>query len=353
MPVAARRLLLAAAMLAVLLAGLATGGRWVREWVEDRLRPAATAPANPVLVNISQGLSTAQVAEMLQSRGLIRDARVFRYYVRFLRMDSQLQGGEYELSADMSPDQIVRKIASGQVVVRTFTVPEGLTVTQIAERLAEQHLVDRERFLEVAGASSLADRYLPDRTAVPVPLEGYLFPSTYQYKPGISEAAILGLMFRGFEKVWTPEFTRRAQELQLTVHQVVTLASIIEKEARVPEERPIISGVYHNRLSIEMKLDADPTVHYALGKPAAEPLLYADLEVESPFNTYRVAGLPPGPIAAPGAAAIEAALYPEKHDYWYFVAKADGSGGHYFATTLAEQESNIARAEANQAARNK
>lgn len=347
MPEVARRsrkaALLVPLVLLVLLLGAAAGAQ---RYVLAGLQPADSG-AGDTTVEIPAGASTREVGVLLQQQHLIRDAVIFRYYARYRKLDAQIKPGEYQLSAAMTPDQILAKLAQGEVVVHRFTIPEGLTVPEIADRLAAQGVVDKQQFLDAAAKSHLADGYLPKDLQVQQPLEGYLFPSTYEYKPGVTPEEILQLMFATWEKLWTPEWRAQAEAEHLTVHQVMTLASIIEKEAQVATERPVISGVYANRLAIGMKLDADPTVRYALGKPPGENLLYKDLDVESPYNTYRNPGLPPGPIAAPGKASIEAALSPQKHDYWYFVARADGSGEHYFARTLEEQEANIAKSEAN------
>lgn len=325
-----------------------TGVLNARAWVMERLLAPNPAASENLLVEIPSGSSTFEIADLLHRRGLVKDPVVFRYYARFRKLDARIQGGLYTLSAAMTPEQILQKMANGEVVVRRFTVPEGLTVAETANHLGKAGVVDPETFVRLASASRLAEAYLPKGVELQHPLEGYLFPSTYDYKPGIREEEVLRLMFTRFEQVWTPQMRGRAAELKLTIHQVITLASIIEKEARVAKERPVIAGVYHNRMRVGMKLDADPTVRYALNKPPTEPLLYKDLEVESPYNTYRVATLPPGPIAAPGESAIKAALYPDKHDLWYFVAKADGTGEHYFAETLQQHDENTAKAEANQ-----
>ncbi len=338
---------IAALTLVVLLALLAAGAVYARNWVESRLLAPNPAATDSVLVEITPGLTTADVANLLQRKGLIRHAIVFRYYARYLQMDSQLQGGRYELSAAMTPQQILKTLAEGLVQVRRFTVPEGLTLEELADSLVAQGIVsNRARFLSTAAASNLANKYMSDHKPAH-PLEGYLFPSTYDYHPGITDPEIIAMMFRRFEQIWTPELLKKAKDMDLTVHEVVTLASIIEEEAQQRKESPRIAGVYQNRLAIGMKLDADPTIRYALKKPYSEPLLFVDLEFESPYNTYRNAGLPPGPISAPGESSIKAALNPEKHDYWYFVAKADGSGEHYFSNTLDEHENLTLRAADN------
>ncbi|HYG57182.1 MAG TPA: endolytic transglycosylase MltG [Symbiobacteriaceae bacterium] len=332
----------------IMLALLAIAGGAARQWLTSMLQPVNAGAVQPIVIEIPAGASTRAVADLLAGQHLVKDAVFFRYYARYLQLDSRIHSGEYELSQAMTPMQILEKITRGEVVVRRFTVREGLTVEETAGLLASLYIIDKERFLQLAAESKLADPYLPQEPeAREQPLEGYLFPSTYDYKRGVTEEEIIEMMFSAWEQNFTPELRQRAAELNMTVHEVMALASIIEKEAQVAAERPVISGVYHNRLNIGMKLDADPTVRYAAKKPVDEDLLLADLDVESPYNTYRNAGLPPGPIAAPGLASIKAALYPESHDYWYFVAKADGSGEHYFATTLAEQDENIGRAREN------
>lgn len=337
---------LARVLLPLLLLGFAAFGA-VR-WVEDKLQAAEPAARETVTITVPPGSSTRAVADLLVEQKLIKDATVFRFYVRYRKMDAQLKPGEYQLSAAMTVDQIMQKLIRGEVVVYRFTVPEGLTVEQIADVLTERKVVDREAFLKAAARTELVKSYLPEGGELAQPLEGYLFPDTYEYKPGASADEIVAQMFARWQQVFTPELHERAKELGLSVHEVMTLASIIEKEAQVAKERSVIAGVYHNRLEIGMKLDADPTVRYALKKPPKEELLYADLEVESPYNTYRNAGLPPGPIAAPGEASIKAALHPEEHDFWYFVARADGTGEHFFAADLDEQTRNIERARENQ-----
>lgn len=329
----------------LVLAGLAlTSGRG---WLEGQLQPVRPGATDLVVYELAAGASTLDVAESLHARELIKSPAVFRYYARYLGLDSQLKPGQYQLSPGMTPEQILRKLARGEVIVYRFTVPEGLTVKEMAKLLAEKKLVDHDRFLEAAASLNLAQEYVPPDGKLEQPLEGYLFPDTYEYKPGIKEEEILALMFGHFKQLFTPEMRQRAEELGMTVHQVVTLASIVEKEAQVAEERPVIAGVYHNRLKVGMKLDADPSVLYGLGKAPYETLLYKDLEVDTPYNTYMNPGLPPGPIAAPGLAALKATLYPTEHDFWFFVAKGDGSGEHYFAETYDEHMENIAKSDEN------
>ncbi len=295
------------------------------------LRPASPGLAAPKIVDIPQGATTANVAEILRSEGLIRNAFLFRVLAEYRGVDGKIRAGEYEISPAMSPVEILRHLVSGPVLTHPFTVREGLTVGQIAEFLAKSGIADRDSFLQAARDPALVRAVTPVDAHVREPLEGYLFPETYRIRKGTTEQEIVAIMIQRFREVWSDEFQARARELGMSTHQVVTLASIIEKEAMVDAERPLISGVFHNRLKMGMKLDADPTVRYALGKWNGAVTI-ADTRVASPYNTYRNAGLPPGPIASPGLASIRAALYPAETKYLYFVAKNDGT--HHFSVTL-------------------
>jgi len=343
-----RRLLLGLAALGV--AGALTAG-FGYGWTRGRLAPAGPSQGSVRTVVIPPGATTREVAELLHGAGLIRDPVVFRLYARFRGLDGRIQSGEYELSAGMSAEQILDQLVRGQVVERSITIPEGLTVAEVAQRLGEAGVVDPEEFLAAVAASTAADAWVPRDAPVRVRLEGYLFPATYRYRRGVTGTDLVAMMVERFRQVWTPEYEERARELGLTVHQVVTLASIVEEEAQVPEERPIIAGVYLNRLRLGMKLDADPTVRYALQKPPDQDLTLSDLQVDDPYNTYRYPGLPPGPICNPGEASIRAVLFPAEHDYLYFVARGDGSGRHRFSRTLEEHWQAMAEAKRERAAR--
>jgi len=286
------------------------------------MAPVSSGPAAPRVIEIPEGATVRQVADLLQSNGLIRNAFFFRILAEYRGLSGKVRAGEYELSPAMSPSSILNHLVNGPILTHPFTIPEGLTVRQIAETLAAKGIVDRDEFLAAARDPGVQ---------VKEPLEGYLFPDTYRVRKGTSEGDIVQLMVSRFREVFDEGLRRRAEELGMTVHQVVTLASIIEKEAVVEYERPLISGVFHNRLKMGMKLDADPTVRYALDKFQG-PVTFRDTKSPSPYNTYMQPGLPPGPIACPGLASIRAALYPAEVKYLYFVAKNDGT--HYFSTTL-------------------
>jgi UPF0755 protein len=288
---------------------------------------------DPVVVSIPPGATTAEIGSILQDAGLVKSGFLFRVLVELRGHDGQLRAGEYELPPGSSLNELVRRLVRGHVVTYPFTVPEGLTVEQIAALAEQRGLADRDRFLAAVRNANLVRDFLPEGADCREPLEGYLFPDTYNLPRGATEELVVRAMISRFAQVFDDELRARARDLGLTVHQVATLASIIEREAMVDDERPLISGVYHNRLRVGMRLHADPTVLYALGRTGG-PLLYRDLDVDSPYNTYRYAGLPPGPISNFGRASLLAALYPAETEYFYFVARNDGT--HDFSVTYSE-----------------
>ncbi len=300
------------------------------------LSPVAVAPVPDVVVNIPPGASTGRVAGILLENQLIRDSRAFVLYARYTGLEKQLKAGEFALNASQGIPDIIKHLVSGQQVTYPFTIPEGLTLVQIAELLAARDLVDRDVFLQVAAETDWNFPFLQDAPQGLNRLEGYLFPDTYRIPRGYTEKQIIGMMLKRFEQVMA-SFGDRPSQLGMTIHQVVTLASIIEREAKLAKEKPIVSAVFHNRLQKKMRLESCATVQYILGEPKAV-LTYKDLEIQSPYNTYRNTGLPPGPIAAPGRGSLEAALYPADVDYLFFVVKPDGS--HAFSRTLAEHNKN-------------
>jgi UPF0755 protein len=293
-------------------------------------------------INIPFNSSTAQVAAILEQEGIIKSGLIFRFYAQYKGYDQKLQAGSYLLSSGMTLEEILNKLQQGVVWEKgiRFTIPEGFTVEQIAARLEKEGLVEKEAFLNMCleyRQEPLFDFLEAVPAGVKYLLEGYLFPDTYEIRQGITPEEITGVMLRRFDEVFDETFRLRAAELGLSVHEVVTIASLVEKEARVPEERPLISAVFHNRLRSESMpfLQSCATVQYVLGE--TRPVLtYQDLEIDSPYNTYLYPNLPPGPIASPGREALEAALYPAAVNYLYFVYKEDGSGEHYFSTTLQE-----------------
>ncbi len=284
-----------------------------------------------VRVLVPPGASLSAAAESLAVHGVISSARMFRVYATVRGSDRHLRAGTYLLRRDASWADLLDALVSGRGLVYTVTVPEGWELRQIIPALASHVGVPAES-LEVA----VRDTVLLHRLDVPTPtLEGYLFPETYVFPDGASARDIVHTMVAEFERRWKPEWNDRLATLNMSRHGIITLASIIEKEARLPEERPVISAVYQNRLRLGMPLQADPTVQFALGHHVAR-VRTRDLAAKSGYNTYLAPGLPPGPIASPGSASIEAALFPASVKYLYFVAHPDGH--HEFRRTFREHQ---------------
>lgn len=282
---------------------------------------------------VAQGSSAADIAQGLYDAGLIKSPMLFRLYIKSEGIGNELKAGDYTFSGIITFDSIKNELltgVSGEDV--SVTIPEGLTVKETAQIFAEKGLVDADTFMDFTQNGDFLYDYLPAK-GTENRLEGYLFPDTYRIGKGWTEKEIVNTLLAQFDKVWTDEFQKKADELAMTQAEVITLASIIEKEAKVKEDRPLISSVFHNRLDTGMMLQSCATVQFILGEPK-NPLLYKDLEIPSPYNTYLNAGLPPGPIASPGKASLEAALFYDDTDYYYFLAKPDGS--HYFSKTLEE-----------------
>jgi len=284
-----------------------------------------------VRVTIPSGANMRIAGDSLAKAGVIHYARLFRVYASLRHRDRQIRSGTYLLHRDAGWAFILDALRAGKGIVHVVTIPEGFSLFQI-EPLVASKLGQPVDSVEAA----VRDTALLRRLDIPTPtLEGYLFPDTYVFEEHTSAASAIDAMVRRFEQVWKPEWTARLDSIHLSRNDVMALASIVEKEARLPEERPVIAAVYLNRMRDGMLLQADPTVQYALGKHVAR-VFYKDLEVESPYNTYKHKGLPPGPIASPGKPSIEAALYPANVPYEYFVAFPDGH--HEFRRDLAGHE---------------
>ncbi|PID55862.1 aminodeoxychorismate lyase [candidate division KSB3 bacterium] len=282
------------------------------------------------IVLIEPGTSLRRTAEILQAASVLRDKNLFMILAHFYRDGKSIKAGEYQFTTSMRPVEVLEKLQDGKVFVRSFTIPEGYTCRQIAEQLAEQGFGSKDRYLALAFDKNFAAELGIEAET----LEGYLFPDTYHVVRGMDEKAVLQKMVQELlQKIVTADLRREMDARGRTLHETLTLASIIEKEARVAEERELISAVYTNRLRIGMKLDSDPTVIYGL-KNFDGNLTKADLKKETPYNTYRRRGLPPGPIANPGKASILAALRPADVKYLYFVARNDGT--HKFSTRYNE-----------------
>jgi len=287
------------------------------------IREIAIAPETPL----------REIARQLYDAGLIRSPYFFRLYLRLTDRDRQLKAGNYRLVTGVSVPVLTERLCAGENSYIAVTIPEGFTMEQIAGTLQQKGLIDADKFWEAAEKEEFAYDFLNEAVPARNRLEGFLFPDTYYISRGMSEKDIIEMMLKRFAQVLTPEVRERLAEENLTVQEMVTLASMVEKEARHPEEQPLIAGVMLNRLQAGMPLQVDATVLYALGEHR-ERVYYRDLEVDSPYNTYRYRGLPPGPIASPGEGAIRAVLYPASHNYLYYVARPDGF--HIFSATLEE-----------------
>ena len=291
----------------------------------------STPSGPPVRFTVPAGSGLSAVADTLEAREIVGSAGRFKLYARGKGAATRIQPGVYEVRRGTPWAEILRKLSTGDVVRTRVVIPEGWTVQQIAPRLAQAAGVPADSALRLLqGTDAARRRKVPGPT-----LEGYLYPATYVFPLGTPVDRMVDAMVGRYRSVWTPALRARAQALGMDEREVVTLASIVEREAKVWSQRPTIAAVYHNRLRIGMRLQADPTVQYALGGNRAR-LLYRDIDsvADSPYNTYRRAGLPPGPIASPSAGAIQATLQPAAGDWLYFVARPNGT--HVFTRTLAE-----------------
>lgn len=286
----------------------------------------------PIEVVIPPAASTSDVAEILKGHDLIRDKSVFVIYCRLRGVDQKLKAGTYGFSKSQSVQDLVDDLVKGRVITQVFTVPEGYDLAQIGQLLAEKGICGYDEYKQ-ALTGEYNYSFMKDIPARDNRLEGFLFPDTYQVPRGITAREVVDMMLARFDQVWKTRFESSARQQGRTVYEVVTLASLVEKEAKIDEERPIIAGVLENRLRKGMLLQVDATVLYGLGQHKQQ-VTYEDLKVDSPYNTYRYPGLPPGPIASPGAASIEAVLNPARHDYYYYVYVGDGR--HYFSRTYEE-----------------
>ncbi len=293
------------------------------------------AQANKIqkIIEIPSGANLRTVAQLLVDKGVIKDPTYFIVAGKLTGVERSIKPGEYEINTRMRPLQILDFLKKGIVYEHEVVIPEGYTVRQIAQLLEDKQLADKKAFIQL----SRDPEFVHSLEIQADNLEGYLFPSTYRIAKKTAPEEIIRMMVRAFQEVYTHELEERAQQLHLTQHEVVILASIIEKETSVDEERPVVSAVFHNRLRRHIPLQSDPTVIYALPNFDGN-LKRVHLRMNSPYNTYRYSGLPPGPIANPGKASIYAALYPASADYLFFVSRNDGT--HYFSRSL--QEHNLA-----------
>jgi UPF0755 protein len=317
----------------VLILGAAGAGGYLL-WT--RMHQPFQAFAGEQFVEIPTGAGTRAIARALADAGVVPDTWTFRAAVRWSGRGQALQAGEYRFVDAASPIEVVERLARGDVYTLAITFPEGLTVDEMAAMFEERGLGTAKAFREAAKDVSAIAALDPSARD----LEGYLFPETYPVSRRVDAASLVATMVDRFKTVYA-ELTKDRAASDLTTRQVVALASLVEKETARAEERPIVASVYRNRLAIGMGMQADPTVIYALRKRGGYRgnIRKVDLAIDSPYNTYRYRGLPPGPIAAPGRAALAAALAPADSKFLYFVSRNDGS--HVFAETLRQHNANV------------
>ena len=293
-------------------------------------------------IEIRRGDAFAAVARELGEKGVVSQPRLFVFWARLHGLDTKVHRGLYRFEGAVSPRSVLDGLVRGRTVFNKVTIPEGFTVRQVGGLLERTGLVTPARFAAAVSDAAVLSPLGVDR------MEGYLFPTTYHFRALATEEEIVGTMFAEFKDTVTPDMVARARELGLTRHEMVTLASIIEKEGGPGDDMPLVSAVFHNRLKRGMRLQSDPTVIYGLENFNGD-LTREDLRSPGPYNTYTIRGLPPGPIANPGLAAMKAALFPAEVDYLYFVSKNDGS--HHFSESLREHNVAVRTYQKNRRAR--
>jgi len=311
---------------------VAIAGLW---WSQREIGGNASTSDALVHVVIPKGVTVRAVAESLSHAGVISSTRLFRWYAGFTGRERAIKPGTYAFAPQAGYGSVLDALVSGRGIMHSIVIPEGYDLREITPLLVKALAVSADSV-----KAAVTDTAWKRKLNVPAPtLEGYLFPATYSFADGTTAREAIDAMLERFESVWKPEWDARLQAMAISRNDAMSMAAIVEKEARKPEERPIIAAVYWNRVKKGMKLQADPTVQFAL--PAhVDRVFFKDLDVDSKYNTYRYAGLPPGPIASPGEASILAALTPANVPYLYFVAHPDGH--HEFRTTFAEHEKAIA-----------
>lgn len=322
--------------LLLLLLVVVAGSVAVRYAFEVLLERPAPAPPAPIRIDVEPGESFRSTAKKLQAAGLVPSALALTLWARWTHVDRQIQHGAYQFAEPLSPIALVEKMRTGEAMVIRVTLPEGATARDLALVLEHAGLGPAARYVEL-----MHDTMFARSLDVPADcLEGYLFPDTYLFSPLDTPEKIVAAFVAHFHKVFSAEMAEEARRDGFTLHQIVTLASVVERETGRAEERPLVSAVFHNRLRLGMPLQADPTVIYGIVDFNGN-LTRKDLETPTPYNTYTEAGLPPGPIANPGRASLLAALHPADVRYLYFVAREDGS--HEFNASLADHNRAVSR----------
>jgi UPF0755 protein len=334
-------------MVLVLAAG--SGAFYVYSQLQPVLRDGQAVQKQ---VEIPQGATVRDIGRLLEENGLIHNSTIFAYYVQSKGVGNRLQAGTYNFRVGQTIDEMLESMVNGDAIVNSvrFTIPEGWNVEQIATALAEQKLVDKQKFLKEINEGAFPEfpfvASIPKKAERKYRLEGYLFPETYEVEKGASEHEIIAKMLAQFQKELKPEWVETLKKRNMTVDDAVNLASIVEREVVVDKERPIVAGVFFNRIRENWLLQSCATVQFILGKQR-DRITFDDLKVDNPYNTYLKPGLPPGPIANPGRASLAAVVQPAQHDYFFFVTKKDGSSEHYFSKTFEEHLAKDAKSRGN------
>lgn len=306
---------------------------------EESLEAVDPNSVEKVIFEIPEGSSAKDVSNLLKEAGLIKSSGSFIYYLKQEKISDQIKAGKYELGKSMDVETIAKKITSGEVFIDTVSIliPEGYEFRMIVDKLVDEMGLSKEKLIDLAENHEFNYKFLENKGSEKYRLEGFLFPATYSFEKKADELEVLTAMLDKFDSEFKEEYYTRTKELGLTVKELITMASIVEREGASLEEFPKIAGVFYNRVRDNIKFQSCATVQYIL-EERKENLLDSDTEIDNPYNTYKNFGLPPGPISSPGLNAIKAALYPEEHDYYYFVVSGDNDGKHIFSKTLEEHE---------------
>ncbi|QHI73694.1 endolytic transglycosylase MltG [Aminipila terrae] len=304
-------------------------------YVSNLGKPFDKNNTRAVAVNIPPGSGTGTIGQILQKNRIISSANNFKLLSKMDGNDGKYKAGEYSLSPSMTIEQIMKIIISGDSNTGRFTIPEGLTLKETAEKLAAKNLINKESFMSEAQYGTFNYKFMSLLPNNANRLEGFLYPETYDIYTTASEHEIINKMLAQFDKLVTDEYYNRATAMGYDMYKIITIASLIEKETLVSSEKATVASVIYNRLAINMPLQIDAAVQYALPEHK-DRLDYNDLQVNSPYNTYQNTGLPPGPICSPGIDSIKAALYPADTNYYYYVLSAEKNGSHKFSNTYEE-----------------
>lgn len=301
-------------------------------WFSIEFYFAVKSLPKEISFEVEKGRKVEEIAQNLKESGVIQKKWPLLLGYKLFYSHQSLKAGEYRLQLPLSAKQVLSILIEGKVYLHALTIPEGLTRREIAAHIESFSSMKKEKFLEASSNTNRISSWDKEASS----LEGYLFPETYHFPKGVSAEEVVEAMVSEFEKTFHQEWKKRAQELGMSIREIVILSSLVEKETSIPEERRLISAVFHNRLKRGMKLDCDPTIIYILKEEGrfTGRLRTKDLRLDSPYNTYLYPGLPPSPICNPGKESMEAALYPSEENYLYFVSKNNGS--HKFSYTLKE-----------------